>query len=112
MRRAQSSLDKPASAVNNSRGVGQSAGKVTGRLAEAESSGEAATELLSAPPRVNLRSRLTIAKRHNTPDNRRAQAPTSSRRAGSESDSSGCYARLAANIVRNLAPPFRGFGKF
>jgi hypothetical protein len=53
MRRAQSSLDKPAFAVNNSRGGSQSAGKVTGRLAEVGSSGEAATELLSPPPREN-----------------------------------------------------------
>lgn len=53
MRRAQRSLDKPAFAVNNSRGVGQSAGKDTGRLAEVGSSGEAATELLSPPPREN-----------------------------------------------------------
>jgi hypothetical protein len=53
MRRARSSLDKPASAVNDSRGVGQPAGKVTGRLAEAGGSGEAATELLSPPPREN-----------------------------------------------------------
>ncbi len=53
MRRARSSLDKPAFAVNNSGGVSQSAGKVTGRLAEVGSSGEAATELLSPPPREN-----------------------------------------------------------
>lgn len=54
IRRAQSSLDKPAFAVNDSRGVGQSAGKGTGRLAEGGSSGEAATELLNPPPRENV----------------------------------------------------------
>jgi hypothetical protein len=53
MRRARSSLDERASVVNNYRGVGQSAGKVTGRLTEVGSSGEAATELLSPPPREN-----------------------------------------------------------
>lgn len=53
MRRAQSSLDKPAFAANTFTGAGQSAGKGTGRLAEVGSSGEAATELLSRPPREN-----------------------------------------------------------
>ena len=53
MRRAQSSLHQPAFAVNNSRSVGQSTGKGTGRLAEVGSSEEAATELLSPPTREN-----------------------------------------------------------
>jgi hypothetical protein len=53
MRRARGSLDQPTFAVNNPGGVGQSAGKVTGRLAEVGSSDEAATELLSPPPREN-----------------------------------------------------------
>lgn len=51
MRRAQSSLDESAFAANNSGGVVPSPGKRTGRLPGAESSGEAATELLNLTPR-------------------------------------------------------------
>jgi hypothetical protein len=50
MRRAQSGLNESA-LTNNSRGIAPSPGQPTERLSGTESSGEAATELLSSPPR-------------------------------------------------------------